>query len=112
MGWSQEMKVSKLPDYLEVLCRTHTTASMLFPHSRTQKMIYTDDLCHSDSHKWPWEHQGRMQRHSNAGCPALQEVWALNQANVEGTPTYEGCKTNNSLGITEGSEFASLWGAV
>lgn len=38
--------------------------------------------------------------------------WALNQANVEGTPTYEGCKTNNSLGITEGSEFASLWGAV
>lgn len=97
MWWSPEMKISKFPDCPGVLCRTHITAPMLFPQSRKQKMIYTNDLCHSESHKGPHECQRLMQGHSSAGYPALLEMWALNQANVEGTLTYEGCKTDKRL---------------
>lgn len=53
----QHMKISKLPDYLDVLHRTPTTTSMVFPYCREQKMIYTTDLCHSNSHRWSHECQ-------------------------------------------------------
>lgn len=48
--------------------------SMWFPYRGEQKIIYTTDLCHSNSPKWRCECQRLMHGHNSAGCPAFQET--------------------------------------